>query len=475
MRHHTAQTTTEVNSTETTKEDTGTNEVTTCPECGGRLRNDGSNGERYCSECSLVVEEDQIDHGPEWRAFSHEEQQSKRRTGSPESVTLHDKGLSTVIDWKDKDANGNALSNRQRQKMQRLRRWDEHSRTKDSKERNLKKALGEINRMTAALDLPESTNEMAAVIYRRAVDEDLLVGRSIEAIATASLHIACRKAGIPRTMDSIEEVSRIEKKAISSAYRYLSNELSLEVNPPDPTEYIPAVASKLDVPNRVRAEAENLVRAYTEQGEHSGRHPQGVAAASLYTANKLLDERTTLTQEEAANAGEVCVVTIRSRHNELVDFEDAIEMDASELETDSTSPSTDTPDSADTADETDTGSTTLPDIESDSVEVVKMEGSHHVHIPDSATQNDVLVGVVEYLIEEHSLLDRIEVPWAPSRWENLSIVNDPVEEAPDQKASWTELSTDHQLNTKLGKDQKESLIGYLGDAVGITVNIPTDW
>ncbi|MUV89901.1 transcription initiation factor IIB 2, partial [Halapricum sp. CBA1109] len=40
-----------------------------CPECRGALVTDAEHGETVCENCGLVVEEDGIDHGPEWRAF----------------------------------------------------------------------------------------------------------------------------------------------------------------------------------------------------------------------------------------------------------------------------------------------------------------------------------------------------------------------------------------------------------------------
>ncbi|ELZ35127.1 transcription factor TFIIB cyclin-related protein [Halorubrum distributum JCM 10247] len=82
---------------------------------------------------------------------------------------MHDKGLSTNIGWQDKDAYGKSLSGRQRRRMQRLRTWNERFRTRDSKERNLKQALGEIDRMASALGLPDNVRETASVIYRRAL------------------------------------------------------------------------------------------------------------------------------------------------------------------------------------------------------------------------------------------------------------------------------------------------------------------
>ncbi|SHH16220.1 hypothetical protein SAMN05443636_2002, partial [Halobaculum gomorrense] len=39
----------------------------------------------------LIVEEDHVDRGPEWRAFNHSERQSKSRVGAPVTETMHDK------------------------------------------------------------------------------------------------------------------------------------------------------------------------------------------------------------------------------------------------------------------------------------------------------------------------------------------------------------------------------------------------
>ena len=184
-------------------------EEVTCPECSGRLLTDAEHGETVCEDCGLVVDDSEVDRGPEWRAFDSREKDEKSRVGAPTTKMMHDQGLSTNIDWRDKDAYGNTLSSRQRAKMQRLRTWDERFRTRDAKERNLKQALGEIERMASALGLPENVRETASVIYRRALDEDLLPGRSIEAIATASLHAAARQAGVPRSIDEVADVSEV--------------------------------------------------------------------------------------------------------------------------------------------------------------------------------------------------------------------------------------------------------------------------
>jgi len=298
----------------TTDEETKTD---VCPECSGNLVTDSERGETVCGECGLVVEEDEIDPGPEWRAFDSAEKDKKSRVGAPTTNMMHDKGLSTNIGWQDKDAYGNSLSSRQREKMQRLRTWNERFRTRDSKERNLKQALGEIDRMASALGLPENVRETASVIYRRALDENLLPGRSIEGVSTASLYAAARQAGNPRSLDEIDNVSRVEKDEVARTYRYVVRELKLEVKPADPTSYVPRFASDLELTEEAERHARDLLENAKQEGVHSGKSPVGLAAAAIYAASLLANEK--VTQNEVSEVANISEVTIRNRYHELLE------------------------------------------------------------------------------------------------------------------------------------------------------------
>ena len=277
-----------------------------------------------CESCGLVVDSDEIDRGPEWRAFDSKEKDEKSRVGAPTTNMMHDKGLSTNIDWRDKDAYGNSLSSNQREKMQRLRKWNERFRTRDSKERNLKQALGEIDRMASALGLPENVRETASVIYRRALDEDLLPGRSIEGVSTSAVYAAARQAGVPRSLDEITDVSRVEKDEIARTYRYVVRELGLEVKPADPESYVPRFASDLELSEEAEHRARELLTNAKEQGVHSGKSPVGLAAAAVYAASLLTNEKTT--QAAVSDVADISEVTIRNRYHELLEAEQGVPM-----------------------------------------------------------------------------------------------------------------------------------------------------
>jgi len=288
-----------------------------CPECSGSLRTDEEHGETVCEDCGLVVDADEIDRGPEWRAFDSAEKDQKSRVGAPTTKLMHDEGLSTNIGWQDKDAYGNALSGEQRRKMKRLRTWDERFRTKDHSERNLKQALGEIERMGSALGLSESTRETASVIYRRALEEDLLPGRSIEGVSTAAIYAAARQVGTPRSIDEVVNVSRIDDMEFERTYRYVVRELGLEIEPADPEQYVPRFASELDVSDEAERQALELLEIGKDQLIHVGKNPVGLAAAAVYAAPLLCNEK--VTQTEVAGVADVSEVTIRNRYQELLE------------------------------------------------------------------------------------------------------------------------------------------------------------
>jgi transcription initiation factor TFIIB len=229
--------------------------------------------------------------------------------------TIHDKGLSTMIDWRDRDSHGKDLTPKRRAQIYRLRKWQRRIRVSDATERNLAFALSEIDRMSSHLALPRNVREAAAVIYRKAVEERLIRGRSIEGVAAAALYAACRECKVPRTLDEIAEVSRVSKKEIGRSYRFIARELLIHLRPTSPNDYIPRFGSELGLSGEAQSKAIELLKEATEKGLTSGRGPTGVAAAAIYIASVLTGERRT--QRDVADVARVTEVTVRNRYKEL--------------------------------------------------------------------------------------------------------------------------------------------------------------
>ena len=291
-------------------------EENVCPECGcENLSFDHERAEIVCERCGLVVDDSIMDMGPEWRAFDHEQRDKRVRVGAPASNAIHDKGLPTVIDWRNKDGQGRNIPMESRAQLYRLRKWQRKIRVSGSGERNLAFALSEIDRNSSNLGLPRSVREDACTIYRDAVNHKLIRGRSIESVSTASIYAACRRCKVPRTLDEIADVSNVTKKDVGRTYRFLSRELKIKLEPTSPSDYVPRFASKIGLSSEAQSKAIEIIKKAKQNGLISGKGPTGVAAASLYIASVLLGERKT--QKEVAVVAGVTEVTIRNRYKEL--------------------------------------------------------------------------------------------------------------------------------------------------------------
>ncbi len=289
-----------------------------CPECGSsNLAYDETRGELVCQECGLVIEQGMIDQGPEWRAFDLEQGEKRARTGAPMTYTIHDKGLSTTIGWKNKDSYGKSIPTKNRAQLYRLRKWQRRIRVSNATERNLAFALSELDRMASGMGLPRNVRETAAVIYRKAVNKNLIRGRSIEGVVAASLYAACRQNGVPRTLDEIANASRVTRKEIGRTYRFMTRQLKLRLMPTRPQDYVSRFCSELKLSGEVQSKAMDILKDATDKELTSGRGPTGVAAAAIYIASILGNERRT--QREVADVAGVTEVTIRNRYKELTD------------------------------------------------------------------------------------------------------------------------------------------------------------
>lgn len=286
-----------------------------CPECKtGRLVLDSARGEVACEQCGLVADENIIDQGPDWRRFSDDRRPTQERA-APLSNLQHDYGFGTVM-WGRTDAHGRAVASASMPQLKRMQKWDRRSKFRRGTERNLATALSEIRRMGSTLDVPRNVLEIAGRYYRQATEKNLIRGRSIDAVAAASLYAALRQSGVPRSLEEIAEVARVGRREVGRVYKVLAQELGIALAPVSPESYIPRFSSRLRINPLTEALALKFVKEAVLQEVVSGKDPKSVAAAALYIACILKGEPRT--QRDVSEATGVTEVTIRNRYKELV-------------------------------------------------------------------------------------------------------------------------------------------------------------
>lgn len=290
--------------------------ATVCPECKSKkLVQDSEKGEVVCQQCGLILSDEMVDTGKEWRSFDTDQFEERARTGSPVKYVKLNKGLVTMIDRRGTDLRGNKLSSKSRAQMYRLIKWHKRASISSSMQRNLSIALTELRRVASYLNIPEELIEAAALLYRKTVKKGLIRGRLIEAVVAAVLYTVCRTYNVPRTLNEMAEASGLTKKEIGRTYRFLVRELKLDVPLTNPVHYIPRFAAELNLSGEVQEEGRKILEKAIGNGLISGRGPTGVAAAAVYIAGLLKGERRT--QKEVANVAGVTEVTIRNRYREL--------------------------------------------------------------------------------------------------------------------------------------------------------------
>jgi transcription initiation factor TFIIB len=285
-----------------------------CPDCDGSLRTGGH--ETVCEDCGLIFDDQQIDRGPEYRAFTHDERIQRERTGAPLTPTRHDRGLSTELNGTH-DANGNSLSSSKRRQLARLRREQSRGRWRSKAERNLADGLGEVQRIASALDCPDSITEQACVLFRRAHGKELCPGRSLDGIAAASVFAACRCAGLGLTRQDLEGVTQYPRSHLDAAYTVMNMELELPTEVLSPCDLIDRYASELELSMSVRCRAREFAVGAEQAGVTIGQKPSAVAAGCLYGAVE--EGCHTRTQDEIATVAGVSTATLRKHWRTVTD------------------------------------------------------------------------------------------------------------------------------------------------------------
>lgn len=279
-----------------------------CPVCGStELLIDYTRSEKSCRACGLVVEENIIDST--FRGTARDKEGNfQSQNGAPSDIAIHDMGMSTTF-----DVNKGYI--RDKAKWYRLRRLHNQTRVSRPRDRNLSRALGELALITSNLALPKNVRYESASLYRKALDKDLVRGRSITKLLVATVYIACRECRVPRTLDEMEKGTGIGQKTIGKNSRFLQRELGLKLPIISPNDYIPRFASKLALSADVEVKSIEIINQAKDLGLTSGKDPASVAAATLYGTSMLFGERRT--QTEVAKTLGVTEVTIRNRFKEL--------------------------------------------------------------------------------------------------------------------------------------------------------------
>ena len=269
---------------------------------------DSDRGEVFCGGCGLVLVQNLDDTSNESRSYSSEEFMKNSRTGPATTLTMFDKGLSTVI-GSNKDSSGNSLSSKTKFEFNRLRTWDQRSKSRSTS--SLSKAFTLLHAMKTKIGVSDNVVENAAYIYRKAVSKKLTRGRTMASLISASLYASCRQNNIPRTLDDIAEAGNVERRILSRDLRTIIKKLGLNLNQYDTASFIVKISNNMNLSEKTKRDAFDILKRCEDAGITAGKHPVAQAAASLYIACIVNGEK--ISQKKFSKESGVSDVTIRNR------------------------------------------------------------------------------------------------------------------------------------------------------------------
>jgi transcription initiation factor TFIIB len=286
-----------------------------CNKKEGQAVTDPESGEVICSNCGMVMVEAVSENRSEWRAFKTEEANQRSRTGTPTSLARHEMGLATIIGRTDKDASGRGLDASMRSTMERLRTWDSRIQVYSPADRNLRQAFGMLERVKDKLGLSATIIEKTAYIYRKAQERGLVRGRTIRSVMAAAIYITCREMAMSRTLNDVAFLNNIKRKELARTIRLLILELDIKIPILDPIKCVVRVANKVNLSEKTKRQAMDIMHNVTKSGISAGKDPMGLAGSVLYLSSKNSGEN--ITQMDIAEAAGVTEVTIRNRFKDL--------------------------------------------------------------------------------------------------------------------------------------------------------------
>lgn len=229
----------------------------------------------------------------------------------PLSLNMESLGLSTQVGKTNKDSAGRPVKNHVQNTMKRLRTWDSRIQVRSHSLRTYRVAYTQLNKLKDKLNIPYPVIENAAQIYKKVQKGGLVKGKTISSSVAASLYVACRGAGVPRTLDEIALAADIKRTHLAREYRGILLKLDFKVPQLDYNHCIEKIGARLQLPEKVQRQAMKIMEKILTEGISSGKNPMGMAGAVLYTS--MSNSGIKIRQRDIAAASECTEVTLRTR------------------------------------------------------------------------------------------------------------------------------------------------------------------
>lgn len=161
-------------------------------------------------------------------------------------------------------------------------------------ERNLNRALADMNRLCVTMDLSTKVRECACSLYLRVEQENWHRGKNTDTIIATCIFLACRQQGVPRTFKEICALTQVPRKDIGRTFKFLKDKLgtsaSSSIMSSSSEDLMSRFCASLSLSTTAQKSAILLNKRAKDRDTLAGKSPVSVAGACIYMASHLVGQ-----------------------------------------------------------------------------------------------------------------------------------------------------------------------------------------
>jgi len=279
-------------------------ESTRCDECGGEIVSDGP--DLICDDCGLVVGEDTIDRGPDWR--HGEDEGTTPRAGTLVDPTRHDNGFSTTIGVE------RGYRTPKQKRLIRAKIFGKH--TESNKVHNQGRQLRDIKSSCENLNIPKPPSDDACVLFKEWHNHGSHQGHDLDVAAGVVTLVCARRHDVGVRIAEVCEQYSIERRQLFNGLRRLQADLDVEIPLETPSMFVNRFVNELDGEPRTATLAKRLA-VEAEQTQVQGSRASSIAGGIVYEAFRAAQWEPDRTQPEVADVAGCSISTVRNQWHAL--------------------------------------------------------------------------------------------------------------------------------------------------------------
>lgn len=190
---------------------------------------------------------------------------------------------------------------------------------------NLEDKINFLKSMYIPQGAPSYIIESAIEIFKKIKTKYPRLGGSDKHVAAAALYTAYKMHDVPRTLEEIavsclapfKEEVHSESVKIGRLYKTIKEKLKLNIKISSPEDYVPRYCGKLILSREAQNKTYDILQAVRAKELLVGHSPEVVAAAAIYIASILCNERKN--QHDIANVSKISEMAIRKTYKEITE------------------------------------------------------------------------------------------------------------------------------------------------------------